>query len=97
MQIAVVCSIYDIRIKNLAEEHQLGLRENPGGRMNVVLSDLSYKERWDQSDDQADFDVFGPNDMENNTNAPINVLKSEGHAHVFCTALPFAILYKTLP
>lgn len=55
---ASVCSIYELLLKTLAEEHKLCPVEDMSDKGSLVLVELLYDVRRDQNDEHADYDVF---------------------------------------
>lgn len=89
-------SIYDLNFRNLTKKHELITGEDPCSKVRSFLIDVSYNGKRDQNNDHADYDTFGENDMIDLAKVLGDLIKSKGHAYVFCFALQLAVRYETV-
>lgn len=59
----VLCFIYDIDVRKLAEEHELGVIDDVNENINLVMLGTLYNIQGDQKNYRAEYDVFGSNNM----------------------------------
>lgn len=93
---AILCSIYDVDLTNLADEHGLVVGEDLSGKVDIVLTDAPDNIRGDRNDAHVEYDVFDSSGMEDMAKVLREVMKPGAHWHVFCSAIQFALLYKAL-
>lgn len=77
-------------------EHEHGVREDLGRRVNFVLASTLHEVRVNGKDDDAGYDLFRSSGMNETTKVLGDVLKPGEQKHVSCYALHFALGYKAL-
>lgn len=89
-EIALLCSIYDVKFNNLLKGHRLGVREDLSRNVDFALADPPYDVHTDGNNDHAEYDVDILNNIENMTKVLEDVLRLRAHGPVFCSALHFS-------
>lgn len=95
-EMTILCSVYDVDFRSLAEEYGIGVIEDLGRKINFVLAEASYHVPQDQYDDHPEYILEGSNNMKEIADVQREVLRPEANRHVFCFALQFSLLYKAL-
>lgn len=91
---APLCFIYEVELRKVAEEHDLGVGENPTEKVAFVLIKPPYDIQWNQNDLYVVYYLFGLNDMEDVATVLKDVKRPGAHGHLFCSALHIDLCYK---
>lgn len=94
--IAGLCFIYNLNVRNLVEEHELGIKENLAIKKKCLLADLPYNVQSSQNDARAAYGVFGQRKMKDICNVLKNVIRPGAYSLAFCFALKFFLWYEAL-
>lgn len=95
-KIASVCTTYYVFFWNMRKKHDISEREDPIGKVNLILAETQYILRGSQKDNYAEYHVFGLNDIKIMVKVLEAVKHSEADANVFHSALQLAVCYKSI-
>lgn len=67
-EMASLCSFCNMNIRNLSEQHDIGVREDLSANVYFVLAERLYNVWRDQKDYHEKYDLFSSNDMKDLAN-----------------------------
>lgn len=73
--IAPTCFIYDVDLNSLAEKHELGGRDDLGGRVDILPVKHPRSVLTDLRSDESNYGGVRRNDMKNKTTVLDNVMR----------------------
>lgn len=85
-----------MNFRTLTEQHDLGVGDELGEKVDYFLADPRYNVLSDQNDDYAKYDVFSLSNLKDMANVLGDMMKLGRHEHVSCSALQFVFWYIAL-
>lgn len=95
-EMAEVCSINEVGLRNLDEDHEFAAEEDLTRKVEIVLTNLPYNILRDQYDDRAEYDVFRWSDINEIADVLGDVVRPGAHVQILCSSPHFTAFYSAL-
>lgn len=92
----LLCSIYDLGFRNVAQEYAFTVADYLSGKMGFVLAEKPYNVQKHQNNSHTEYDVFRLSRIKEMPKVSGEIMKPGADGPFSCSALQFTLSYNAL-